>query len=697
MTQARHLLTAAMRHHQTGQLVQAEQGYRAALALEPRNADALHLLGVVAYQRGHDDAARDLIGRAIGQNAGVAAFHNNHGNVLGRLGRHADAIAAYREAVRLQPNHVEAHASLAALLSQQGEAHAALTAIDRALALRPADAGKHVNRGNILRALDQGEAAIAAYQRAIELDPTLAAAHNNLGLALVAREEVEAALGHYRRAVALKPDYTDAYANLGNALQDTGRSEAAAEAYRQALALQPDHGDARLALAMSAIPIIPATVAAAAETPGAFAAALDALATWAAPHPERLRDAAGRSQPFYLAYRPADLTDTLRRYGDLVAAPQTLRDRPMPPERLRLLIVSAHVRDHPVWRVILQGLLIHLDRARFDVAVFHTGARTDEHTAWAAANVDTFVGGERSVAAWRARIAAHRPDIILYPEVGMDPVTGALASQRLADVQAAAWGHPITTGLPTIDLFFSGAALEGPDADRHYRERLVRLPRTGVSIAWRADQSAPWPGPERTPGVVRFAVCQQPIKFDPADDSLLTRIAAGSGACEFWLVMPNRQRWAGEHLVARLRGAFARAGLDPDRYIKVAPWMTARAFNGYLDAMDVYLDCPAFSGFTTALQAVQRGLPVVTLEGRFLRQRMAAGLLRDIGAEDGITDTPDAYVDRAIGWAAAVRDKAAWARQRASLRRAADRALGDPAPMLRLQDELVAFATKRSA
>lgn len=688
----RTLLTAAIRHHQTGQLGHAEQGYRAVLAIEPRNADALHLLGVIAHQRGHNDAALDLIGRAIGQNARVAAFHNNHGNVLGQLGRQAEAIAAYRRAIGLQPEHAEAHASLAGLLSQQGEAQEALAAIDRALALRPLDAGKHVNRGNILRTLGSSEAAIAAYRRAIELQPALAAAHNNLGLALSAREEVEAALSCYRRAITLKPDYADAYVNLGNALQDLGQPADAAGAYRQALALQPDRADARLALAMSAIPIMPATAAAAAETPRAFAEALDELALWAATHPQGLREAAGRSQPFYLAYRPVDVTGDLCRYGDLVASPQPSPDRGARSGRLRLLIVSAHVRDHPVWRVILQGLLTHLDRSRFDVALFHTGARTDEHSAWAAANVDTFVGGERNVAAWQAKIAEYRPDIILYPEVGMDPTTGALAAQRLAPVQAAAWGHPITTGLPTIDLFFSGEALEAPDADRHYRERLVRLPRTGVSIEWTAEQSEPWRGPERTPGVVRFALCQQPIKFDPADDALLTRIVERSGACEFWLVMPNRQQWAGKQLISRLRDRFAQAGLDPDRYIKVAPWMTSRVFNGFLEAMDIYLDCPAFSGFTTALQAVQRGLPIVTLEGRFMRQRMAAGLLRDIGMTDGIAATPDAYVERAVIWANDARDAAGWSRSRDLLRGAASRAMSDPEPMLRLQDVLVAAA-----
>jgi len=61
----------------------------------------------------------------------------------------------------------------------------------------------------------------------------------------------------------------------------------------------------------------------------------------------------------------------------------------------------------------------------------------------------------------------------------MDSMTLRLAAHRLAPLQVASWGHPITTGLPTIDLYFSGEMLEAPDADTHYRERLVRLPGTG--------------------------------------------------------------------------------------------------------------------------------------------------------------------------------------------------------------------------
>jgi hypothetical protein len=127
----------------------------------------------------------------------------------------------------------------------------------------------------------------------------------------------------------------------------------------------------------------------------------------------------------------------------------------------------------------------------------------------------------------------------------MDPATCALAALRLAPLQIAGWGHPVTTGLPTMDLFVSGELLEGQGAERHYREKLIRLPGTGVYTELAAIEPLPWQGPESSPDVVRFTLCHQPIKFDPLDDVILTRIAKAVGRCEFWIASPDRLAWTG--------------------------------------------------------------------------------------------------------------------------------------------------------
>ena len=77
-------------------------------------------------------------------------------------------------------------------------------------------------------------------------------------------------------------------------------------------------------------------------------------------------------------------------------------------------------------------------------------------------------------------------------------------------------------------------------------------------------------------------------------------------------------------------------GRDPQAYLHTTPWLPRKQFLSFLEEMDIYLDCPAFSGYTTAWQALHCGLPIVTLEGQYLRQRLAAGLLRQVGTTDGI-------------------------------------------------------------
>jgi predicted O-linked N-acetylglucosamine transferase (SPINDLY family) len=178
---------------------------------------------------------------------------------------------------------------------------------------------------------------------------------------------------------------------------------------------------------------------------------------------------------------------------------------------------------------------------------------------------------------------------------------------------------------------------------------------------------------------VRFAICQQPIKFDPADDVLLTRIAKAVGPCEFWLASPRKLHWATMRLRERLAAAFLNEGLDPEAYLRVTPWLTRPHFLGFLDETDVYLDCPAFSGYTTAWQAIHRGVPILTIEGEFLRQRLAAGLLRQTGLVDGVTSSRDQYVETAVRWAQERSQAGPWAARREAIRRAAARADGNRA------------------
>jgi tetratricopeptide (TPR) repeat protein len=131
------MIAAALEHHRQGRLAEAQQIYRRILVLDPNHADALHLLGVVAYQSGRHDEARALIGRAIALHPGAASYHSNLGNVLQVQDRLEEAAASYRRALALNANLPEVHLNLGNVVQELGGVDESLVCYERALALKP--------------------------------------------------------------------------------------------------------------------------------------------------------------------------------------------------------------------------------------------------------------------------------------------------------------------------------------------------------------------------------------------------------------------------------------------------------------------------------------------------------------------------------------------------------------------------------
>src|SRR5439155_19228973 len=96
------------------------------------------------------------------------------------------------------------------------------------------------------------------------------------------------------------------------------------------------------------------------------------------------------------------------------------------------------------------------------------------------AAADRFLRVPREPEAARRLVAEQGLDVLLFTDVGMDALTYTLAFSRMAPVQCVGWGHPVTTGSPTMDYFVSSELLEVPGADEHYTEQLVRLPSLGT-------------------------------------------------------------------------------------------------------------------------------------------------------------------------------------------------------------------------
>lgn len=642
---------------------EALAGFDAALALKPDFAEALNNRGVALMALGRHEEALASIDKALAASPGYAKAHGNRGDALGALKRPADALKSYERALVADPGDAELQFKRAAALAALERADEALAGFDRALALKPDHAGALAGRGQIWLARREPERALAAFDKAVAAAPDGALAHCLRGDALYALNRFPEAAAAYGRAVALKPDYAAALSSMGTALADQGERDKALDCYRRALALDPGSARTRWKLAMHTIPILPETGAEVAASHAEFARELAALES-ALPQGAGADDPpVGAVQPYYLAYQEEDNRDLLARYGALCA--RLMEDwrqaqripAPAPARRagpLRVGIVSAQFLHHSVWNAIVKGWFQHFDHGRIELHGFHLGARFDLETAWAGANAASFTSGVRSLRQWVDAITAVEPGVLIYPEIGMDPMAVKLASLRLAPVQAAAWGHPETTGLPTIDHYISAEGLEPPGAEANYTEKLVALPRLGCCYAARpaADGGVDLAALGVAADAPLLLCPGMPFKYAPRHDGVLAAIARRLGRCRFLFFVDPKRRELSDKLRLRLAARFAAEGLKLDDCASFVPWQKPKEFHALMAQADVFLDTIGFSGFNTAAQAVECGLPVVAWEGRFLRGRLASGILRRMGIDELVAQDEGRYVELAVRLAA---------------------------------------------
>lgn len=649
-----------------GRFAEAADCFRLALAIQPENPGAQFNLGDTLRLLGRHQEAATHLRRVLLKAPDFAEALVSLAATLGEIGELGEAESCCRRAVALAPDYAAAHFSLGNILRDSARLDEARDHFAMAVEAAPNYVAALGNLGNVLQELGIFVDAERYYRRALQLNPAYANASTNLGKLLVEQSRFAEAETCYRAALQICGQNAEILERLGGVLVELGRSNEAKEAFRQALREQPDRASARLALTTAVLPVIAQSTDETAAAASLFARALDELAAWLHDDGRRLpraADLAAAQQPFLLAYRDGNHVALLSRYGDLLAEclpPQEQLVRPHR-DRIRLLVVSHHVRRHSVWDIVLRGLLLHLDRTRFEVFLYHLGNVEDQETAFARALVDRWRDRHTLSDAdgWLAAAREDRADVIFYPEIGMSSLSYFLAAHRLAPLQVASWGHPITTGLASIDLFLSGALLEPPDADAHYRERLVRLPGTGCCTTPVALAAEPIPEVEASllgMDGPRFVIAQRAIKFDPADDALYAQIALATGSSVFILLKDPVCPWATDTIMARLESAFRDHGLDPARHLLLIPWLSAAKFLALLDLCDVFLDCPAFSGYTTAWHAMHRGVPIVALAGPYMRQRLAAGLLRKAGCSGTIASSTADYVAIAARLAGECRD-----------------------------------------
>jgi protein O-GlcNAc transferase len=681
-------LAAAMAHHRAGRLVDAERLYRLVCDADPNNARAFHLLGVAAHQLGRPDAA-SLVGRAVTLDPNFAEAHNDRGVILAANGLFAEALSCFEKAVALNPGYSDARNNLGRGLRSLGRFDQAVTQFElvakstpdspvahfnlasafelagrkpdaekhyrSAISLRPDFVDAHLHLAALLQGIDRLPEALAHAERAVTLRPDSAGVRNNLGNILRIMGRRDEAIAQYETAIRIDPDSFMPHYNCGVALRGETRIAEARAHFARAFALKPDFLEAELALCMAELPALYEHESEIAERRGAYANRLARLSAdvESAHTPAVLADAIGSHQPFYLPYQGRDDRELQTSYGSLVCKIMAARypaaalpKPPAPQEPIRLGIVSGFFRQHSNWKIPIKGWLKMLDRDRFHLSGYYTSPDRDGETDAAAALCDRFVQGPMSLDAWRRTILDDAPHVLIFPEIGMDKVSAQLAAQRLAAVQCASWGHPVTTGFPTIDYFISSDLMEGTGAETHYSERLIRLPNLSI---YYEPSDVPTVGIDRAQlglrdNAVVYWCCQSLPKYLPQFDEVFARIAAEVPDCQFSFIEFGGGKGVTAMFRARLERAFEAVGLNAGDHCVFLPRLAPDRFVAAIGQCDVVLDSIGWSGCNSILESLVHNLPIVTFAGEMMRGRHTAAILEMMEIGGTTARTLDDYV-----------------------------------------------------
>lgn len=627
------------------------------------------MLGVLRYQQGRHEEAVALIRLAIRIRPDAAAAHVNLGVALQRLGRWEDALASHDRALALMPNYANALVNRGNVLQDLTKHHDALLSYDRALALDPNHVEALFNRGCTLQGLNRHAEAVSSYDRVLGLRPNHVQAILNRGIALLDLERYEEALASFDWALALRADYAEAFNNRGAALQALRRYEEALTSFNRALALRPGYADA-ISNRSDAL----AALGRDGEAAEALAQLLEIdpahnyaigrlhryrlrLCDWQTfeSDTEAIIAAVRRGEkavsPFIFLAITQSLADQLQCARTYVADKHPLAPAPLwakhrhPHDRIRVAYLSADFRDHPV-SFLTAGLFEKHDLNRFEpIAIsFSPGSDSTMGRRIKAAFGRFIEAYGKSDSA----VAALMVDLQVDIAVDLMGITAesrtSIFSRRPAPIQVNYLGYPGTMGAEYIDYIIADDFVIPRDRQAWYAEKVVYLPdvfQVNDDQRPKGDQILTRAAAGLPDSGFVFCSLNNHYKINPAMFSVWMRLLGQVAGSVLWLV--------GGNVAAQnnLRREAANRGVDPSRLI-FAPELAYSDHLARLRLAELFLDTLPYNAGTMASDALWVGVPVLTCAGEAFVSRMAGSLLNAVGLPELITDNLDDYAALAL-------------------------------------------------
>jgi protein O-GlcNAc transferase len=361
---------------------------------------------------------------------------------------------------------------------------------------------------------------------------------------------------------------------------------------------------------------------------------------------------------FYLTYQCEDDTQFQKDYGLFVSKimstcfPDFTKHRALrfsENRKIRVGYISSHFKYHTISKYFL-GWVRYFNAEEFEVFTYYAGELRDYVTQEFITHSTHFYHLPNGIEEICNQIIENQLDILVYTDIGMNPRLMQLAALRLAPIQCAAWGHPVTTGLPTIDYYLTCDLMEPENAqEQYYLEQLIRLPNIGVAYD---RPKLPSRRIDREDFGIRldatvYLSCQSVFKYLPQYDYIFAEIARKVPEAQLVFVNPPGSSLASQFR-QRIQTAFSNCELDYQKYCLFIPRQNREGYVNLNLVSDVFLDTLGWSGGNTTLEAIAYGLPVVTLPGVFMRGRQSYGFLKLIEVTETIATSEEDYIEIAV-------------------------------------------------
>ena len=604
-------LVDAIRKLQSGDLTDAADLFQDILNRNPSHPDALHFLGLTAYQLGQVDAARHLIHQAVKVKDPFPDAMANLGSVYRALGDTAEAETWLRKAL------------------ENGDPQPAYW----------------FNLGNVLSDSKRHEDSAEAYKAAIDLNQHYPEAWNGLGVAQLALNQVNEARAAFKKAVDQSPSHPEALYNLAGTERETGNLDEAEALLRQCVEARSGY-----ALAWNALGNVLADQGRSEEALSAFVSGSD----WA-PEDARIASNVLSAMQYVDPVQPKALLDKhvewmWLHHPEAAGLEVQHTNNPEADRPLRLGFVSPDFGFHPVG-YFLHGLWPVLNSTQFSVSAFslRPPPTQDEMTQKLKASAAQWLEcADMDDAELAAKISSEQIDILF-------DLSGHTGGHRLgvfatkpAPIQISWLGYVGTTGLATMDYVLGDSHHLPDEAEDWLTEKPLRMPNGYALYTPPEDLPAVNTLPASTNGLVTFGCLNNPAKLSP---STLQRLVDVLKRVENSQLLIKFRGLDAPGVKARLLAHFAKAGLDPERILIEGGASRAEFLTTY-NRIDIALDTGPYSGGLTTCEALWMGVPVITLPGVTFAGRHSLSYLMVAGLTQCIAKDNAQFVDAAAELAA---------------------------------------------